>query len=77
VLPDQLPLLTVKEVAAALRVSTPTVYRWVSDGEMEAIRYGKPLVAGSTKRGGAIRIPRAEVDARLASTAAAVEPEAA
>lgn len=69
-LPDRPPLLTVKEVAAALRVSPPTVYRWISDGEMEAIRYGKPLIVGGAKRGGAIRIRKSEVDARLATTAA-------
>lgn len=58
-------LLTVREVAAALRVSAPTVYRWIASGEVRAIRYGKPREDGDTRRGGAIRVPESEVDARL------------
>lgn len=65
-LPNSPRLLTVREVAAALRVSIPTVYRWIANDEMKAIRYGKPRVIGDTKRGGAIRIPQSEVDERLA-----------
>ena len=34
-------LLTVREVADAMRVSTMTVYRLIRDGEMPAIRVGK------------------------------------
>ncbi|MGW7330452.1 helix-turn-helix domain-containing protein [Streptomyces sp. NPDC054840] len=64
-LPDSPRLLTVEEVAAALRVSKPTVYRWIANDEMTAIRYGKPRLSGDTKRGGAIRVPRTEVDERL------------
>jgi excisionase family DNA binding protein len=55
----------VREVAAALRVSVPTVYRWISNGEIRAIRYGKVRPVGDTRRGGAIRIPQSEVEARL------------
>lgn len=64
-LPDSPRLLTVREVAAALRVSVPTVYRWIANDEMRAIRYGKPRMEGDNKRGGAIRVPRSEVDIRL------------
>lgn len=64
-LSDSSRLLTVREVAAALRVSIPTVYRWIAQDEMRAIRYGKPRSSGDTKRGGAIRIPLAEVETRL------------
>ncbi len=34
-------LLTVREVAATMRVSTMTVYRLIRDGDMPAIRVGK------------------------------------
>jgi excisionase family DNA binding protein len=34
-------LLTVREVADTMRVSTMTVYRLIRDGEMPAIRVGK------------------------------------
>jgi excisionase family DNA binding protein len=64
-LPDSSRLLTVREVAAALRVSIPTVYRWIANDEMRAIRYGKPRAKGDNKRGGAIRVPQSEVDWRL------------
>lgn len=64
-LSDSPQLLTVREVAAALRVSIPTVYRWIAHDEMKAIRYGKARVNGDTKRGGAIRIPASEVEDRL------------
>ena len=39
-LPDR-GLLTVREVAAAMRVSTMTVYRLIKAGEMRAIRVGE------------------------------------
>lgn len=35
------PLMTVAEVAAALRVSTMTVYRLIKSGELAALRVGK------------------------------------
>ena len=70
-LPDSPRLLTVKEVAAALRVSIPTIYRWIAHDEMKAIRYGKPRIIGDTKRGGAIRIPASEVEDRLSLEEAA------
>ena len=34
-------LLTVREVAESMRVSTMTVYRLIRDGDMPAIRVGK------------------------------------
>ncbi|MFG3051867.1 helix-turn-helix domain-containing protein [Kitasatospora sp. NPDC048239] len=64
-LPESPPVLTVKEVAKALRVSIPTIYRWVQDGELEAIRHGKQWSRGQAGRGGAIRIPRAVVAAKI------------
>jgi excisionase family DNA binding protein len=64
-LPESPPVLTVRETAKALRVSVPTVYRWVKDGELEAIRHGKQWSRGQTGRGGAIRIPAAIVAAKL------------
>jgi excisionase family DNA binding protein len=39
-MPDR-GLLTVREVAAAMRVSTMTVYRLIKAGELPAIRVGK------------------------------------
>jgi excisionase family DNA binding protein len=44
-------LLTVNETAAALRCSTATVYRHVTDGQLASLRIG-----------GLIRIPVAELD---------------
>ena len=35
------PLMTVAEVAEALRVSTMTVYRLIKSGELAALRVGK------------------------------------
>lgn len=49
-------LLTVREVAAAMRVSTMTVYRLIRDGQLPAIRVGKHF-----------RIRAADVDAFLAA----------
>ena len=37
------PVLTVAEVADALRVSTMTVYRLVNNGELPALRVGKNI----------------------------------
>ena len=52
-------MLRVKEVAKRLRVHPATVYRWINDGHLPAVRYGKPLAAGATRQrgGGAIRVP--------------------
>ena len=38
---EQLSLLTVREVADAMRVSTMTVYRLIRSGALPAIRVGK------------------------------------
>ncbi|MEV7770545.1 helix-turn-helix domain-containing protein [Kitasatospora sp. NPDC086791] len=64
-LPESPPVLTVKETARALRVSVPTIYRWVHEGELEAIRHGKQWSRGQAGRGGAIRIPRSVVAAKI------------
>lgn len=56
-------LLTVREAAAALRVSKPTIYRWIASGDLPAVRYGKPRPDGDIRRGGAIRIPESAVTA--------------
>lgn len=64
-LPAAQKLLTVREAAAALRVSKPTIYRWIDAGDLPAIRYGQPRAEGDTRRGGAIRIPEAAVLAYL------------
>lgn len=50
----QSDLLTVKEVAAILRVSQPTVLRMIDDGELRAIRVRNQW-----------RISRADLDAYL------------
>jgi excisionase family DNA binding protein len=52
-------MLRVKEVADRLRVHPATVYRWINDGHLPAIRYGKPLGPDTTRQrgGGAIRVP--------------------
>ncbi|MDT0270550.1 helix-turn-helix domain-containing protein [Streptomyces sp. DSM 44915] len=51
-------MLRVKEVADRLRVHPATVYRWINDGHLPAVRYGRPVVAGAARRGGgAIRVP--------------------
>jgi excisionase family DNA binding protein len=57
------PVLTVKEVATALRTHPSTVYRWINSGELEAIRYGRACTCGASVRGGAIRIPASVVEA--------------
>ena len=38
---EQHPLLTVREVAGSMRVSTMTVYRLIRAGDLPAIRVGK------------------------------------
>jgi excisionase family DNA binding protein len=50
------PVLTVAEVADALRVSTMTVYRLVNTGELSGLRVGKN-----------IRIRATDLDAYLAA----------
>jgi len=51
VLPHDLPeLLTVPEVAAALRLSRPMVFKLLQNGDLEAVRFGK-----------AIRVPAEDV----------------
>lgn len=64
------PMLTVGEVAEHLRVSKSTVYRWIHEGELRAVRHGKQWSRGQEGRGGAIRIPVSEVDSRLLGHAA-------
>lgn len=62
-------MLTVKEVAAKLGVSPSTVYRWVDDGDLNAVRLIKPSpITPKRRRGGAIRIPEAQVNALLLQT---------
>lgn len=55
------PVMTVAEVADALRVSTMTVYRLVNAGELPALRVGKN-----------IRIRTRDLDAFLADGAVAL-----
>jgi len=52
-------VLRVKEVADRLRVHPATVYRWIADGRLPAVRYGKPITPGQPIKGsgGSIRIP--------------------
>lgn len=65
-------MLRVKEVADRLRVHPATVYRWIADGRLPAVRYGKPIAPGQPIRGGggSIRIPE---DALAATDPAASE----
>jgi excisionase family DNA binding protein len=56
------PVLTVAEVAEALRVSTMTVYRLVSTGELSGLRVGKN-----------IRIRATDLDAYLAAGSVAAD----
>lgn len=55
-------ILTATEVAAALRVSRATVYRWADDGTLPAIRLGDT-----------VRFRQDDVDALLATN----DPDAA
>ena len=52
-------MLHVKEVAARLDVHPSTVYRWIKNGLLQAVRYGRLVTPGATVSGtgGAIRIP--------------------
>ena len=67
-------MLRVKEVADRLRVHPATVYRWIADGRLPAVRYGKPVTAGAVIEGGggSIRIPESaladvDTDIRIAA----------
>lgn len=57
-------MLRVKEVADRLGVHPATVYRWIEQGELKAVRHGKPYTPGSKKRGGAIRVPESALEGR-------------
>jgi excisionase family DNA binding protein len=52
-------MLRVKEVATRLKVHPATVYRWIKEGHLEAVRYGKPYIVGTRAdgSGGAFRVP--------------------
>jgi len=52
------PLLTVPELAAALRVHPASIYRRIQSGEIEARRLG-------AAPGGRLRIPATELDRLL------------
>lgn len=58
-------MLRVKEVATRLNVHPATVYRWIKEGHLQAVRYGKPQPIGAVANGsgGAIRIPEAALAA--------------
>jgi excisionase family DNA binding protein len=58
------PLLTVNEVAQAMRVSNMTVYRLIKSGQLAAIRVGKNY-----------RIRRADLERYLTERAVRVEEE--
>lgn len=47
---DEMEMMTPEEVADWLRVSTKTIYRWLEDGKLPALRVGRTY-----------RIPRSEV----------------
>jgi excisionase family DNA binding protein len=64
-LPTKLPTLSVKEAATALDVHKSTIYRWVGEGELEAVRYGRAPKEGSKKRGAEIRIPEHAIAERM------------
>lgn len=64
-LPQRLPTLSVRDAADALGVHASTIYRWVSEGELEVVRYGKAPTEGSGRRGAEIRIPEHAIAERL------------
>lgn len=56
-------MLSVKEMAKILDVHPATIYRWIKEGHLRAVRHGKPYKPGTAGAvGGAIRIPESEVD---------------
>jgi excisionase family DNA binding protein len=57
-------LLTIDEVAHALKLSSATVRRRISDGQLEAVRVGRG-------EGRSIRVPSRAVDALLVPVAIA------
>ena len=52
-------LLTADEVAAVLRVSRPTIGKWVNEGKLRAIKFG------ATSSKGTIRFRRDDIEALL------------
>jgi excisionase family DNA binding protein len=56
-------MLRVKEVADRLKVHPATVYRWINEGRLPAVRYGQPIEPGalSLGGGGSIRVPESAV----------------
>lgn len=63
--PDTSPeLLTVAEAAQALRISKPTIWRWIREGRLHPVRLGRRMV----------RLRRAEVRAIAQKPDVADEP---
>lgn len=63
---------TVKETALRLGVSQSTVYRWVDDGDIDAICTKKPSPVQRRRRyKGSIEIPEEQIEALLAAAQAA------
>jgi excisionase family DNA binding protein len=58
--------LKVSEVARRLRVSRPTIYRRISEGQLPAIRVGNDS--------GPLRVPERELDAWLYGPAGGIPP---
>ncbi|MFE9850298.1 helix-turn-helix domain-containing protein [Streptomyces sp. NPDC005576] len=58
-------MLRVKEVADRLKVHPATVYRWINEGRLPALRYGQPIEPGAAQPGGggSIRVPEGAVAA--------------
>lgn len=63
---DSSPLLTVRELAAKLRISLATAYALLKKGRIASIRIGEQR--------GAIRIREADIEAYLASSTLAPLP---
>lgn len=59
---DDMRLMTVPEVASAIRVSAGTVYRWIEENRVPSIRVGN-----------AVRIPRRWLDRMIAEAERASE----
>jgi len=57
-------LLTVGEVAKLLKVSPHTIYRWIADGRLRAVRYSQRV----------LRVRRSDVDAPPHARIAETEP---